>query len=101
MYELDKLEVADWRNNRFAHPRATPEKALCDWLYLAASPRSSMRAPPLDLQAGRLDADRLQRVAMAMSIKEHLNTWFHSKRRYDRDPDVIENASMHTKVSKS
>ena len=83
-----------------AHPRATPEKALCDWLYLAASPRSPMRSPPLDLEAERLDTDRLQRVANAMSIEQHLDEWLRSKRRYDDDPDVIENASRHLKASK-
>lgn len=100
VYELDTLEVADWRDNRFAHPRATPEKALCDWLYLAASPRSPMRPPPLDLEVERLNAGRLRRVATAMSIQEHLDTWMQSKRRYDGDPEVIENASMHAKVTK-
>ncbi len=100
VYELDTLEVSDWRDSRFAHPRATPEKALCDWLYLAASPRSPMRAPPLDLEAERLDADRLQRVAAAMSIEKHLNAWLQSKKTYDGDPDVMENASMRIKAAK-
>ena len=100
VYELDALEVADWRDSRFAHPRATPEKALCDWLYLAASPRSPMKDPPLDLEFERLDADRLRRVATAMSIQKHLDAWIQSKRRYDEDPDVIENASMQVKVDK-
>ena len=99
VYELDTLDVLDWRDSRFAHPRATPEKALCDWLYLAASPRSSMHPPPLDLEAERLDADRLQRVAGAMSIQEHLDEWLRSKRIYDCDPEVIENASIHLKAS--
>lgn len=100
VYELDTLKVADWRDSRFAHPRATPEKALCDWLYLAASPRSPMRSPPLDLEAERLDADRLQRVAMAMSIEKHLEAWLQSKRTYDGDPEVIENASTRIKATR-
>jgi len=98
VYELTALEVADWRDTRFAHPRATPEKALCDWLYLAASPRSPMRPPPLDLQADRLDAKRLRRLAKAMSIQAPLNAWLQSKRRYDGDPDVIANASVQARV---
>ncbi len=100
VYELDALEVHDWRDNRFAHPRATPEKALCDWLYLAASPRSPTRPPPLDLEAARLDSDRLQRVASAMAIQQHLDEWLRCKRKYDDDPEVIENASIHLKPSK-
>ena len=94
VYELDALPVADWRDARFAHPRATPEKALCDWLYLAASPRSPMRSPPLDLEAGRLDAARLRRIAKVMAIHPHLDAWLASKRRYDSDPEVAANASI-------
>lgn len=92
VYELDALDVADWRDTRFAHPRATPEKALCDWLYLAASPRSPVQVPPLDLELERLDAKRLRRVAAAMAIGSHLDAWLQSKRRYDVDPDVVANA---------
>ncbi len=100
VYELGALPVADWRDARFAHPRATPEKAMCDWLYLAASPRSPTRPPPLDLEIDRLDAERLQRVAVAMSIQPQLKGWLQSKRRYDRDPDVVANAPAHRKATK-
>ena len=100
VYELDTLDVQDWRDSRFAHPRATPEKALCDWLYLAASPRSPMRPPPLDLESGRLDAERLRRVARAMSIQQHLHSWLQSKRRYNGDSEVIANASLRIKTSR-
>ena len=56
------------------------------------------RLEVLDLDAERLDTDRLQRVAKAMSIQQHLDEWLRSKRRYDEDPDVIENASNHLKA---
>ncbi len=98
VHEPEALTVADWRDSRFAHPRATPEKALCDWLYLAASPRSPMRQPPLDLEVELLDADRLQRVAKALSIQPHLDAWLESKRRYDGDPDVMANESVLARV---
>ncbi|MEY4562167.1 MAG: hypothetical protein RLZZ618_1444 [Pseudomonadota bacterium] len=100
VYELDQVPVEDWRDTRFAHPRATPEKAFCDWLYFAASPRSPTQRPPLDLELDRLNFDRLHRLALAMSISSHLNAWVAAKRQYDNDPEVMENASMKTKASR-
>jgi hypothetical protein len=99
VYKLDRLGVQHWRYNRFAHPRSTSEKSLCDWLYLEALPRSLMRPPPLDLEIERRDADCLQRVARAMPNQQHLDQWLRSKRSYAGDPGVIENAPMHVKVS--
>ena len=91
LHELDSLPVEDWRDNRYAHPRATPEKALCDWLYLGASPRSSLRAPPLDLALERLSKARLRRIVSAMDIKPVFEAWLSKKRQYDQDPEVQEN----------
>jgi len=101
VYELDNVVVEEWRDSRFLHPRATPEKALCDWLYFASSPRSPARPPPLDLELERLDPARLQRLADAMAISRHLDSWLAAKRRYDDDPDVIENASISAKAIRS
>src|SRR6185312_11405214 len=43
-----------------AHPHATAEKALLDWLYLARSPRSTLSPPLLqDVEIGELDKGRL------------------------------------------
>lgn len=58
----DRLEMtATWD-----HSRATPEKALVDWLYLADSPRSRRTPPPrYDLDLDLLDRPRLQRLARA------------------------------------
>lgn len=58
------------------HARATPEKALLDWLYLAASPRSH-RTWPLrgDVDMTQLDQRRLRRLARAMGVTEILDTW--------------------------
>lgn len=58
------------------HARATPEKALLDWLYLAASPRSH-RTWPLrgDVDITLLDQRRLRRLARAMGTAEILDTW--------------------------
>lgn len=92
LHELDALPVEDWRDNRYAHPRATPEKALCDWLYLGASGRSTLRAPPLDLEWDKFNKARLRRIVSAMGIKPVFEAWLAKKRQYDADPDVQENA---------
>jgi hypothetical protein len=55
--------------------RATPEAALLHWLYLSDSPRSRMSAPPLDLDLGALDLQRLNRLAVAMRLDSTLAIW--------------------------
>jgi hypothetical protein len=75
------------------YPRATPEKALLDWLYLGASPYSKISRPPLDLEIERLDASRLRRLARSMELVEELKVWQVRKKAYDADPDVSENSS--------
>lgn len=96
LHELDALAVEDWRDNRYAHPRATPEKALCDWLYLGQSPRSPLRTPPLDLDYEKFNKARLRRIVSAMQIKDAFNAWLKKKQQYDQDPEVQENTSLRT-----
>lgn len=61
---------------RYEHPRATPEKALLDWLYLAASPRSHRTFPPLtDIDFELLDEKRLNRLAKAAAMEAVLRAW--------------------------
>jgi hypothetical protein len=55
--------------------RATPEAALLHWLYLAASPRSRMSNPPLDLDLGSLDLRRLDRLAVGTHLGANLTIW--------------------------
>jgi hypothetical protein len=62
------------------HVRATPEKALVDWLYLASSPRSRRTIPPRDdIDLDMLDRRRLQRLADAAGISEALRTWIDAR----------------------
>jgi len=59
-----------------AHPRASPEKALLDWLYLARSPRSPVSPPALhDVAHDALDKKRLMRLARAMKLESALALW--------------------------
>lgn len=51
------------------HVRATPERALVDWLYLAQSPYSKRTFPDLaDIDTALLDMRRLKRVAKAVGV---------------------------------
>lgn len=93
-HELDSLPVEDWRDNRYAHPRATAEKALCDWLYLGQSPRSSLRPPPLDLDYGKFNRARLRRLVTAMGITGAFDAWRARQQQYAQDPEVCENTFL-------
>jgi hypothetical protein len=56
--------------------KATPEKALLDWVYLSSSTRGAVRWPlPAlhDLDIDDLDADRLDRLAQRMDLVEPLD----------------------------
>ncbi|MBW3567789.1 MAG: hypothetical protein KY410_07510 [Proteobacteria bacterium] len=68
----DRLED----NPNADHIRATPEKALVDWLYLGASPRSRRPLPPRgDIDLEMLDQKRLVRLARAAGVKDVLEKW--------------------------
>lgn len=71
-------DVAD-RLDLLGHPHfpcASAEKALLDWLYLAASPRSTLGAPAShDVDINALDAPKLRRLARAMSLTSLIDDW--------------------------
>ncbi len=72
----DRLDLDSGR----AHPRATPEKALLDWLYLARSPRSTLSPPSLqDVDIRELDKARLRRLAKEMGLEQTLAQWREGK----------------------
>lgn len=73
----ERVLVAGARADRLeagvAYLRATPEKALLDWLYLGRSPRSTLTDPPAhDIDLDLLDPARLTRLAQAMGLEEVL-----------------------------
>ena len=91
IHEPDTLPVEDWRDNRFEYPRATPEKAFADWLYLARSPRSRFKHPPYDLDFAQFNKRRLVRVIKALGVEDVYQEWLVKKTQYDQDPDVSAN----------
>ncbi|MBX3585194.1 MAG: hypothetical protein KF796_01015 [Ramlibacter sp.] len=85
--------LEDIRDLRFDYPRATPEKALLDWIFLGASARSRMTHPPFDLDIEVLSAPRLRRTAKAMAISALLEDWLRQREHYQADSDVQENSA--------
>lgn len=73
------------------YARASPEKALLDWIYLGASPRTKLTGPPLDIELRNLDMKRLGRLGIAMKLARELEEYLVRKRKYDRAPDVRAN----------
>lgn len=91
-----KLE--DLRDLRFDYPRTTLEKALLDWIYLGASPRSRMTRPPFDLELSVLDQRRLQRLAKGMRIQHLLDEWLLQYQHYQDDEEVQRNDSIRLRL---
>jgi len=85
--------LEDIRDLRFDYPRATPEKAFLDWMFLGASSRSRMTRPPFDLEIEELDIKRVRRVAKAMEITPDLDDWMRQYEAYQSSEDVRENAA--------
>lgn len=83
-----RVDVFD---QRFNYRRATPEKALLDWIYLGHSHRSRLAPPPMDLEVNSLNRARLNRLAKGMRISHLLDAWIEQWRRYQQDPAVMEN----------
>jgi hypothetical protein len=64
---------------QFEHVRATPEKALVDWLYLARSPRSRRTPPPRgDIDMSMLSRQRVKRLARAAGMENAVTAWLDS-----------------------
>lgn len=94
MHELSELPTQDWRDLDHMHPRATPEKAFADWLYLASSKKSSLTPPPLDMDFDQLKQDRLARIIQAMGLQSEFATWRDKKMAHDTDEEVSESNSI-------
>ncbi len=91
-----KLE--DIRDLRFDYPRATLEKALIDWIYLGASPRSRMTRPPFDLDFDDLDRRRLSRLAKTMGVEALLDDWIGQYDAFQADVDVQSNMATRLRI---
>ena len=90
--------IDEIRDLRFEYPRATPEKALLDWIYLGASARSRLTPPPLDLDLDALDRRRIARLVKSMGIDRQWSAWKHAYDAYQADEDVRENSSARMRI---
>ena len=73
--------VADRYVAGLPYLRATPERALLDWIALGASPHSSTTPPPAhDIDIAMLDGDRMSRLADAMDLREDLERFVDASR---------------------
>lgn len=89
---MHKAGALDDCLEQLPYQRATPEKALLDWLYLGATPRSPMTPPPYDLDMSLLKQPRLQRLAKGMGLLGNLKQWLAEKAGYDQAPGTKQNA---------
>ena len=69
-------DIKDRFDQKVTYLRATPEKALLDWLVLGLSPHSNMTMPPYhDIDIDELDLGRMERLATAMGIEKALEAF--------------------------
>lgn len=85
--------VEDVQDLRYGYPRATPEKALLDWIYLGSSPHSRLSLPPLDIQLQGMSLPRLKRLAAAMGLTNKWAGWLQEWREREAAEDVRESAA--------
>lgn len=64
------------------YARASPEKALLDWIYLGGSPRTKLAGPPLDIDLRSLDMKRLTRLGISMKLSRNLEEYLARTRKY-------------------
>lgn len=76
------------------YARATPERALLDWIRLGSSRHRSIAPPPLDVELDLLDHRRLDRLARAMDLTDALGAYHERVKAYYASPEVQENAGM-------
>ena len=85
--------LEDVQDLAYSYPRATPERALLDWIYLGASVRSRLPPPPLDIRLHGMSLARLARLAKALGITEKWRHWHARWRAHEKSGDVSDSAS--------
>ncbi len=93
LIEAGSARLEDIQDLRHGYPRATPERALVDWIYLGTSLRSRVPLPPLDIQLREMSLSRITRIAKAMGAYEAWERWHRRWLEHDASVDVTDNAS--------
>lgn len=69
LYAPDQSDLFD---KSVRYRRATPEAALCHWVYLSTRSRRSIRARLSELEMDDLDMARIGRISAAMGIENEM-----------------------------
>ena len=75
---------------------ATPEKALCDWIYVANQeiiPIGIGNGPPLDLDLSVINLKRTKEIAREMNISEHLFDYLEAYKQCNSSESTKNNKS--------
>lgn len=80
--------IDDVQDLKYGYPRATPERALMDWVYLGASMRSRLPLPPVDIDLREMNIGRLNRLAKAMGTENAWAAW-HAKQKHHEQADHV------------
>lgn len=87
-------EAEDREDTSSRYPRATPERAFCDWIYLSSQKgRGNLEGPPLDVDVDGLDMERLTRLGVAMGVSEQLERWLERRAEAAKDDESEEKYS--------
>lgn len=93
LFQISGVDIGDLQDLGHGYPRATPERALLEWIYLGASGRSRLPPPPLDLSLDLLDQERIVRLAKAMQIEDLWAQWHADWSKHASADDVLENSA--------
>jgi hypothetical protein len=80
--------IDDVQDLKYGYPRATPERALMDWVYLGSSARSRLPLPPLDIDLHEMSLGRLRRLAKAMGTEDAWAAW-HARWKANDKADYV------------
>lgn len=97
----DGVEHDDMFAIGYAYPMATPEKAIVDWIFIAAMQERNetkgdlpLGYPPLDIDLDKINIQRLERIAKALGLQVEIAEWLQYKTEHDNNQDVQENRSV-------
>ena len=76
--------IEDVQDLAYGYPRATPERALMDWIYLGSSVRSRLPLPPPDIDLREMSLTRLSRLARAMGTQDAWANWRDNRSASDK-----------------
>ena len=94
LVEGGSFRLEDIQDLRYGYPRATPERALLDWIYLGTSVRSRLPLPPLDIQLRGMNQPRLTRLAKAMGMSKNWQDWYARWKAREEASDIEDRTAV-------